>query len=282
MAKILSITIFLLALPGCASLVSSATSNMADNISLAILNQDDPETVREGAPAYLLMIDGLVEGDPENGKLLLAGSRLYGSYASAFVDDQARAQRLAGRSLAYARRALCLDAEVVCAQLDARLEPFRQSLEKTGRRDLEALYTYGVAWAGWIQHNSSDWNAIADLARVTALFEHCLVLDENHDGGGAHIYLGVLKSLLPPAVGGKPEIARAHFERAIEISAGNNLMVKVLMAKHYARLVFDKELHDSLLTSVQAASTEHEGYTLMNSLAQAQARQLLAESEDFF
>lgn len=282
MAKILSITIFLLTLTGCASLVSSATSNMADDITLAILNQNDPQTVREGAPAYLLMIDGLIEGDPENSRLLRAGSRLYGSYASAFVDDEARARRLAGKSLAYARRALCLEVKAVCAQLEARLEPFRQSLGKTDRRDLEVLYVFGAAWAGWIQSNSSDWNAIADLARVTALFEHCLILDENHDGGGAHVYLGVIKSLLPPAVGGKPEVARRHFERAIEISAGNNLMVKVLMAKHYARLVFDRELHDSLLLSVQAASAESEGYTLMNSMAQAQARQLLAESEDFF
>ncbi len=282
MAKILSITIFLLTLTGCASLVSSATSNMADDITLAILNQNDPQTVREGAPAYLLMIDGLIEGDPENSRLLRAGSRLYGSYASAFVDDEARARRLAGKSLAYARRALCLEVKAVCAQLEARLEPFRQSLGKADRRDLEVLYVFGAAWAGWIQSNSSDWNAIADLARVTALFEHCLILDENHDGGGAHVYLGVIKSLLPPAVGGKPEVARRHFERAIEISAGNNLMVKVLMAKHYARLVFDRELHDSLLLSVQAASAESEGYTLMNSMAQAQARQLLAESEDFF
>ena len=65
-------------LSGCASLISSATSRMADNITLAILNQDDPATVRDGAPAYLLMLDGLIEGDPENVDLLLAGAKLYG------------------------------------------------------------------------------------------------------------------------------------------------------------------------------------------------------------
>ncbi|MDH3858056.1 MAG: TRAP transporter TatT component family protein, partial [Gammaproteobacteria bacterium] len=96
------------------------------------------------------------------------------------------------------------------------------------------------------------------------------------------VYLGVIKSLRPAALGGEPEAARVHFERAIEISAGHNLMVSVLMAKHYARNVFDQELHDSLLTSVIAANSDYPGYVLSNSLAKREADQLLAESGEFF
>ena len=282
MSRTLWILLVLLWLPGCASLVSSATARMADNISVAILNQDDPATVRDGAPAYLLMIDGLIEGEPENTRLLLAGARLYGSYASAFAEDEERAQRLANKALVYARRAMCLQDAELCAASDGKLETFRASLDQTGAADLAALYGYGVAWASWIEANADDWNAIADLASVEALFERCLELDESYDGGGAHIYLGVMKSLRPAAVGGKPEEARRHFERAIEISAGRNLMVKVLMAKHYARNVFDQELHDELLTAVREADVEYPGYTLANSLAKVEAEQLLAESEEFF
>ncbi len=267
---------------GCASFVSSATSKMADNITLAILNQDDPATVRDGAPSYLLMIDGLIEGDPDNTNLLLAGAKLYGSYSSTFVDDEARAQRLASKSLSYARRALCLEAREVCETTSSKLDKFEDSLVGAGKGELAALYGFAVAWAGWIQINSADWNAVADLAKVTALFERCLDIDERYDGGGAHVYLGVIKSLRPAALGGEPEIARAHFERAIEISAGHNLMVSVLMAKHYARNVFDQELHDSLLTSVIAANADYPGYVLSNSLAKREADQLLAESGEFF
>lgn len=269
-------------LTGCASLISSATTRMADNISLAILNQDDPATVRDGAPAYLLMIDGLIEGDPGNTRLLLTGSRLYGSYTSAFIEDETRAQRLAGKSLLYARRALCQENSEVCAASDGKLDQFGKALATTGKSGLATLYGYGVAWASWVQVNAEDWNAVADLSKVEALFERCIVLDETYDGGGAHVYLGVIKSLLPAAVGGKPELARQHFERALEISAGQNLMIKVLMAKHYARNVFDQELHDRLLTSVEAAEADYSGYTLINSLAKLEADQLLAESEEFF
>ncbi len=282
MLRIVAAAAILLALGGCASLVSSATSRMADNITLAILNQDDPETVRDGAPAYLLMIDGLVEGDPENTDLLLSGAQLYGSYSTAFIEDETRAQRLAAKSLDYARRALCLELEAICAATQTKLDEFKQSLATADRSDIEVLYAFSTAWAGWIQVNAGDWNAIADLPKVRALFEYSLTLDETYDDGGAHVYLGVLKTLLPASLGGEPEIARGHFERALEISAGENLMVKVLMARHYARAVFDRELHDALLSSVQTENADYSGYVLINALAKRQAELLLAESDDFF
>jgi len=272
----------LLALSGCASLVSSATAKMADNITLAIENQNDVATVRDGAPAYLLMIDGLIEGDPQNEDLLLAGAKLYGSYSSAFVDDELRSQRLASKSLDYARRALCLELESVCVASAQKLNLFEASLVRTSRSDLKEMYAYAVAWAGWVQANSADWNAVADLSKVTELFERCLELDETYDRGGAHLYLGVIKSLLPAALGGKPELARVHFERARSLSEGKNLMVDVLMAKHYARTVYDQELHDQLLLEVQTARADYSGYTLINTLAKREADRLLAESVDYF
>ncbi|MFB3079371.1 MAG: hypothetical protein ACE1Y4_15350, partial [Lysobacterales bacterium] len=41
---------------GCASMMATAGSNLAGNLNTAILNQDDPELVRDGAPAYLLLL----------------------------------------------------------------------------------------------------------------------------------------------------------------------------------------------------------------------------------
>jgi hypothetical protein len=272
----------LLALPGCATMVSSATAKMAENIDKAIRNQDDPTTVRDGAPAYLLMVDGLVEGDPDDVELLLAGASLYGSYTSAFIDDEARARRLAGKALGFARRAICIELVPVCEASDGKLDEFELSIESTSTVDLRVMYAYAVAWAGWIQINSDDWNAVADLSKVTALFERCLALDEAYDHGGAHLYLGVIKSLMPPALGGKPELARQHFDRARELSEGKNLMVDVLMAQHYARMVYDQELHDRLLAEVQTARANYDGFTLINTLAKIEAQRLLAESAEFF
>ena len=40
-------------------MAGSAAGNLAGDLSIAILNQDDPELVRESLPAYLLLLDSL-------------------------------------------------------------------------------------------------------------------------------------------------------------------------------------------------------------------------------
>ena len=93
-----------------------------DSLSTAILDQDDVATVRDGAPAYLIMIDSFVAGDPENEDLLLAAAQLYGAYAGAFVEDPARRRRLSNRALGYARRGLCARSAPLCESLDILAE----------------------------------------------------------------------------------------------------------------------------------------------------------------
>ena len=83
-------------------------------------------------------------------------------------------------------------------------------------------------------------------------------------------------------MGGKPELGREHFEKAILLSDGKNLTVKVLYARQYARLVFKRELFDRLLQEVTSADPVAADLTLMNILAQQQAKQLLAETNDYF
>ena len=282
MMRTLLIILTLLAVSGCANIVTTATNRMADNLSLAILNQDDPKTVRDGAPAYLLLVDSLIEGDPENVQMLLAGANLYGAYANVFVDDSERAQRLTTRARVYAERALCSAREELCGATQLPFDEFVAALDITNKLDAKVLHGLATSWASWIQTHSDDWNAIADVPKVEALLERVVELDERHDGGSAHLYLGVLNTQLPPALGGKPEVGRAHFERAIKLADGQNLMTKVLFAKYYARLMFDQELHDRLLEDVLAADPVVPGYTLMNTLAQQDARELLAESPDYF
>ena len=139
-----------------------------------------------------------------------------------------------------------------------------------------------MAWATWVQANSEDWVAVADKARVEALMQRVVALDEGYQRGSAYLYLGVLATLLPEALGGKPEEGRAFFERSIELSGGRDLMAKVLIARDYARLIFDRELHDRLLLEVVEADAVAPGLTLSNTLAQQEARRLLDDSQDYF
>ncbi len=270
------------ALCGCSAFVSKASWPLADNLLAAILDQPDPETVRQGAPAYLLLVDGLIHGAPESEALLRAGAQLYAAYASAFVTEPERARLLAATARTYGLRALCRASRRACGIEQLPFDEFAAALARLRRADVPALHAAAAAWAGWIQANSSDFRAVADTARVRAMMERVVVLDEGWDGGSAHLYLGVLDTLLPPALGGRPEEGKAHFQRAIALSGGRNLMVKVLYARHYARLVFDREEHDRLCREVLAASPAAPGLTLINTLAQQQARQLLATADEYF
>ena len=267
---------------GCAVFVSSATGKLASNLTDAISNNDDLATVEAGAPAYLLMIDGLVEGNPDSETLLRAGANMYAMYAGVFVEDQDRAKRLTDKALAYAVRGLCQRRKEACTLRDCDFDSFTAIVASLSKGDVPSLYALGSAWAGWIQARRDDWNAVAQVARVEAIMNRVLELDESYELGSAHVYLGTLATLVPPAMGGKPESAKTHFERALSLSRGENLMFKVLYAQQYARMVFDRDLHDRLLNEVIEADPHVPGLVLVNTLAQKQARELLATSPDYF
>lgn len=270
------------ALSGCASVVASASGKLSDNLSAAILNQDDPETVAAGMPSYLILIDSLIAGDAHNENMLLAGSKLYGAYAAAFVQEPERAKRLARKARDYSDQALCAHDAKLCGMMEKSFDEFAAALAPLRADTVPLLYASGAAWAGWVQANSSDWNAIAALPKVKALMARVIELDEKYSHGEAHLYLGVFATLLPPALGGQPEVGRTHFERAIALSAGRDLMAKVEYARRYARVIYDREMHDKLLREVLDADAVEPGLTLSNMLAKRQAKELLASAESYF
>ena len=277
---IITLAATLSACPG--GVMDAATKRVADGLSRGILNQNDIPTVRDGLPAYLLILDGLIESQPDNTDLLIAGSKLYGAYASSFVDDPVRAKRLSARAHWYGTRMLCIEVENICDALQDDFDKFTKLVSKIPEKDVAAIYSFATSWAAWVQAHSDDWNAIAQVPRIDSLMRRVVELDEGHDYGNAWLYLGVLATQLPPALGGKPEEGRTYFERAIALSDNRNLQAKVLFARQYARLVFDRPLHDRLLREVLEANPQADGLTLSNTLAQQQAVTLLESANDYF
>lgn len=278
----ITVLLAVLALTGCASIVSSATSRFADSLSAGILNQDDPQTVADGAPAYLILVDGLIDGSPRQVSLLMAGAKLYGAYGSVFVEDKQRMLKMSDKAFRYGTRAMCISMPATCGMDKLSYDEFVLRLDKVKQSQVAILYIFATSWAGWIQPRSQDWNAVADLAKVKAAFKRVIELDETYDHGGPHLYMGVLSSLIPPALGGKPKETQAHFERAIILSEEKNLMIKVYYAQRFARMMFDRELHDRLLNQVLKADVHHKGFVLSNTIAQREARKLLNSAEEYF
>lgn len=267
---------------GCASFVSSAANNFAGNLGKAIFNQPDPEVVRDGAPAYLLLLDSFVEGNPDSPDLLAASAQLYAAYGAVFADDPERAKILTARALAYGERAACLDFRPACDWPTQSFQAFESTLERLDEDNANTAEAYAVASLAYIRAHSDDWNALTRLPHIESLL---LALTDDYDGaelGTLYGYLGILNTLRPPALGGEPEKGRRYFERAIELTGGRDLSLKVELARGYARLLYEQELHDRLLREVLAADPVAEGFTLTNTLAQRDAAELLESGKDYF
>ena len=281
--RIFFVTMAVSTLVGCASMVASAGSGLAGNLNKAILNQDDPPLVRDGAPAYLLMLDSFVEGAPENEAVLSAAAELYSAYGVVFVDDPVRARKLTTRGRAYGRRALCAAEEAACGIWDLPYDEFMQNLQQVSVKQVPALYTFGLSWLAWIQaHSDEDFSALAKLPQVQAVMRRVQELDSQYEQANIEHYLGVLNTIRPPALGGDFDAGLAHYQKALEVSAERDLSIKVDFARYYARTLYDRELHDRLLQEVLAADPEQPGLTLFNTLAQDEAKELLASADDYF
>ncbi len=268
---------FLLVTSGC------AVRTIPENLGYGVLNSNDLKTVEAGLPAYLLILDGLLENYPESENLLQTASSLNGAYASVFVTDEDQRKILVNKSLAYAQKSLCLHKEKTCGFSTLTFDEFEPIVKSMSKpKDIAPLYTLGSAWVSYIQENSDDWNAIADLAKAQLVIEQVVSLNESYENGQALLYLAVLNSLVPPSLGGQPEVAKMHFDKAVEIAGDSNLAIKVMYAQFYARLMFEQELHDKLLNEVLESDPEIHGLTLQNVYAQNLAVELLAESPDYF
>ena len=275
------IGLMLICVSGCSKVISSATSGMAEDLSAAIQDQDDPELVREAVPAFLLLLDAMVRSSPDSPATLGAAAELYAVYGTAFIADPARAKVLTRRGRNYGLRALCADDDATCAIETLAFDEYSAVIGKLDADVADSLYSYSMASLAYIRAHSADFGALTDLPKIEFALKQLLAV-ESSDAATINMYLGILNTLRPPALGGQPEVGRAYFETAIDLSGDKDLSVKVEYARGYARLLYDRELHDRLLNEVLEGQINQAGYTLVNSLAQQQARDLLASADEYF
>jgi hypothetical protein len=260
-----------------------SAASLVEDVARASYKQSDLRVIREGMPAYLMLMDGMVEAWPDNDRLLLAAAQAYSSYATAFVgaDDAAFRGTLLLRAKTYALQAL--EQRGISASLTAPFADFERQVGQMTRADLPYVFWSASCWGGWISAHADSIAAVAELPRVETLMRRALALDETHYYGGPHIFMGILYASRPPVAGGSLELSRKHFLKAIEIGQGKFLTAYVYYADYYARKAFDRELFVSVLNKVleTPADTVPE-LTLLNTVARNRAEALLAKTDEYF
>jgi hypothetical protein len=260
-----------------------AAASLVEDIAAASSKQKDLRVIREGMPAYLLLMDGMIEGWPENPRLLIAAAQAYATFATAFVEEADRTYReiLLSKAKAYALEALRLRG--VEAPQSSPFTTFESDLAATADEDTAYLFWAATAWGNWIQLNIGSMEALAELPRVELMIKRVLALDEGFYYGGAHLFLAILQASRPKIAGGDLGMARRHFLRARDIGQGRFLMTEVYFAQYYARKAFDRDLFVRTLRHVleQPVDTVPE-LTLLNTVAHRKAAEMLAAVDEYF
>jgi hypothetical protein len=264
-------------------LTVAAVGSILEDVARSSSKQSDITVIREGTPAYLMLIDGLIEAYPKNAELLVAGAQAYSSYAALFTEeDQEKAKGLYLQGKHYGLRALS-KRERFKELLHKPLDQFRTCLAEFGKKDVPALFWTASCWGSWISLSTDSVEAMAEIPKVVSLMQRVLELDEGFYYGGPHLFLAVYHLSRPKAYGGDPERAHRHFEKAFELSQERFLMAHVLYAKYYARQTFDRELFLLTLEKVlEAPADSVPELTLLNTLAKQQAKGLLEQVDDYF
>ena len=257
------------------------TATLLESVAVASNRQSDLAVIREGMPAYLMLIDGMVEAWPKNEKLLLAAAQSYASFASISEKGADAKRRLYRKATQYALRAL--GRRGLPSARTMAFGDFEKSVSKLKKNDVPYLFWGASCWANWIGSNQSSMEAMAELPRVESMMKRVLVLDEGFYYGGPHLFMGIWYGMRPKMAGGDLKKAQIHFQKAISFGKGKFLMANIYYASYYAKKAFDKELYRSILKqTLDTPAGIVPDLTLINTVAHKKAEKMLEAIDDIF
>lgn len=267
-------------LSGLSSCSSYLTSSFVEPAVGNLRQQTDLELVCEGAPAYLLMIDSMIASSPDNKNLLRTGTQSYSAYAAALSECGGPGQRIAtinDKAYLYGTRLL----NQFLPLTGQNGEKFDKILTQLDKEDLPFVFWGTFGWISWVQSQDGSPAAMADLVIIEKIMSRLLELDETFEGGSIHLFFGGYHAAKPALLGGKPDLSKMHFEKALELSKRKFLLIQTTYAATLARQTMDKELHDQLLEEVISFSLDSAPeFALTNRIAVKRARRLL--EDDYF
>jgi len=282
---------------GC-SIKRMAINSLADTLAASgdtFASDEDAELIRDAVPFSLKTIESLLAEVPKHEGLLLTACSGFTQYAYAFIQTDAEIleERDFEAATAGRERALkmYLRAREYCLRhMDVRRPGFRQAVAKDPAAalasmkpdDVASLYWTGASWGAAVSAGSEKPELINELPIVRAIMDRALALDEDYEEGAIHEALISLESL-PEAMGGSPERARKHYERAVALSRGLAAGPHVTFASSVSVGAQDRKQFEALLTKALAVDLNAAPKRrLANIIAQRRARHLMARIDDLF
>ena len=249
----------------------------------ALNHETDLDLAEDSIPANLNMLQGMIKIDPENALLRTYAAQAFYGLAYGFNEDTQpeRASDFYQRGLMHGLVAL----EINGAKdlMNTPIADFEKQVSRLKKADVAAMFWTASNWAKWIDMHRDDPEAIAQLARATALMQRVIDLEDSFYYGGAHMYFGVYYGSRAPLLGGNFDKSLQHFERARAITNGKLLIPDLLQAQYLARQKQDQEdFHQRLTGIINAPDDLMPELGLQNQIAKRKAALLLKKESEWF
>jgi predicted anti-sigma-YlaC factor YlaD len=259
-------------------------------------SDEDPELVRDALPFSLKLIESLLAESPRHRGLLFAAASGFTPYAYAFVQQEAdelegrdlekatalrnRARRLYLRARDYGIRGL----EVKHPNFGSALRQDSQgAVGAATKADVALLYWAAASWGAAIALSKDNPDLVADQPIVEALIDRALQLDEKFDRGAIHTFLITYEASRNGAEGDFTIRSRRHFERAMELSGGDQAGPLVGLAETVSQAKQDRKEFEALLKRALAIDADAKpALRLANLIMQRRARWLLSRTDELF
>ncbi|MFT3836772.1 MAG: TRAP transporter TatT component family protein [Myxococcaceae bacterium] len=294
--KLYALASLLLVLTGCRGIATGALADAMSGTGGSLASDDDPELVRDAAPFGLKTMESLLPEQPHHIGLLTALTSGFTQYSYAFVQQEADAAELDGKSARakplklrakklflrardYGLRGLDESQPGVSEKLKS-MQNLDAACAGFKKEDVPLLYWTAAAWALAISDGKEEMEMVSQLPAPGALAKRALELDESWEQGTLHDFMVSYETSRP---GGSEAEAKKHLDRAMELSKGHRLGVQVSWAEGplvqgQKRKEFEASLNSVVGFDVDSVPAER----LANTIAQRRARSLLSHADDLF
>jgi len=263
-------------------LVRSSTPLIEGGIE-AMNQETDLKLAEESIPANLNMLQGMISIDPENVQLHTFAAQAFYGLSYGFNEDN-RPQR-ASKFYLRGRKHGLTALKIISGKnlLTMPIADFEKQMAQFDKDDVAAIFWTASNWAKWIDMHRDNIEAIAQLARATALMQRVIELDDTFYYGGAHMYFGVYYGSRAPLLGGNFKKSQQHFDRAREITDSKLLIPNLLQAQYLDRQQQNQQgFHNRLTAIIKAPDDLMPSLALQNQIAKHKAALLLKKEKQWF
>jgi tetratricopeptide (TPR) repeat protein len=283
---------------------ANSTSDVLVRAQPSLQMESDYELASRAIPGALKTVEGFWVVSPDNVNFLNILMEGYCQYGTGFVEDeveqaelrkdfeavayhQARATKMFLRCMNYALLRLGKSWKEGLFGSD---EEVQKLLARAGKSQRTPLMWVAVGLASAINNNKDRVEMIGYLDTAKAILVRIVEIDEKSGAprnkvhaAMPHIALGMAYTGLDKSLGGDPDKADQHFQKAIEITEGKFLLAHVLRAKRVAFRKKDKKsFHDTLVKVLETPPSIWPEQRLANEIAHRRARRYLKQEKELF